>query len=334
MKRLSFALIGSVLAFMPGARADVRVATVGPWQVDAVEGAGRPLSCRASRREGELLFSFTRTGTGSGVLLSTEKWKLDRGTAYRVTLAAPPAQPFSGQARASAGNELELAVTPEFLRSLEGKTELDVKPVATSFRVSLARVGEVLRALDECWTARTAAATPAAPAAPAAPAPAAPAPAALPASPPDAAKQSIVSETILPSDLEALSRAVFGTTETRLQPLGGGGYNIVAGPTVTIVRSASVTGPLDAVLVVVGETLSSNCQGPASPAITQLDTAGLVKSARLELGCDTARGAVRFDTTVVSDGQRFQSYTSVGRDREAVNKAGTRFYAELRKAYR
>lgn len=329
MKCVLFAAASSlILASSPGQAIESKVAVVGAWQIETVESAGRAESCRAFRRDGDLTFSFTKGAAGLGVSLSSSGWKLDRGATYRVTLGAGAGAEVE-QAKASGANELEMTVSPGFVKSLDGMSQLDVKPVATSFRVPLARAPEALKALDDCWALQKVKVESAAVPTPAPGAPDAPASPSARTS----AKPIALPATITLADFTALGRTAFGPSAD-IQQGTSDSYNIVQDDAVTIGRTATTSGPMNAIVVVIGEGMAQTCTAPASPNVTSLDVDGAVKLARLALYCTSASGPVQLDTTLLSDGKRVQIYSSIGPDKKPVIAAGERIYDELRKLYR
>ena len=318
-------LLSFALATLPSLAA-TRISTVGGWEIETVESAGRITSCRATRREGELRFSFVESEGGSGVNLSTEKWKLDRGTTYRLSLAAPPAPPASGLARASAANELDMPVSAEFLGSLNGKTALDIRPVALSYRLSLAGAPEALKALKDCWAARSA--KPAGP--PPAQAAGTPAPQ-QPAGPPPA-KPVTLPGALSAAAVTAFARDIFGP-DAEVQAGSTGSYNILSGETVTVVRALEAPGAFDEVLLAISRSVAGNCKGTASQQVAAADVSGPVKLGRFQVSCDTGDGPTHFDTTAVSDGRRAEVYSVLSPDPNLAVRMGTRIYDTLHKVF-
>ena len=61
---------------------------IGPWEIATTYKAGKFDSCSMSRTAGDLAVSFVRAESGLLLLLDSSKWKLERGSAYPVRLAA------------------------------------------------------------------------------------------------------------------------------------------------------------------------------------------------------------------------------------------------------
>jgi hypothetical protein len=62
--------------------------TVGPWEIATSYKADKFDACVMSRSAAGLGISFSRAKDGLLLLLDSPKWKLDRGKAYSVRLAA------------------------------------------------------------------------------------------------------------------------------------------------------------------------------------------------------------------------------------------------------
>lgn len=332
-REIRWIVLTTILSASLPALADTKIASVGPWQIDAVDGSGQFEGCRASRQDGDLLFSFTRGGDGTGVRLVSARWRLDRGAQYKVSLSAAGGNAASAaeevqQASAVAGNELVMPVSSAFIRSLEGRSELEVRPVSSTFRVQLARAPEALKALDECWTARMAKV------APAAMPPASSPPSAAPGQ--EAGKRAeILPERVSQQEVAAFSLSAFGVSaDADVQPGADGSFNIVQDDGVTIVRSAATTGAMNTIVYVIAANVGEVCKVAPPPDVLELDVNAPIKLARFSLGCDTAGGPVSFDTSLVSDGKRLRIFTSIGQRKGVVTQIGKRVFDEIRKAYR
>ena len=76
------------LATSAVAQAEDEVITVGPWTIAASSKADKFDSCTMSRSTDDLNVSFVGADDGLALLLDSSKWRLERGRAYEVTLAA------------------------------------------------------------------------------------------------------------------------------------------------------------------------------------------------------------------------------------------------------
>jgi hypothetical protein len=70
------------------AQAQDQTATVGPWTIATSSKAERFDSCTMSRSTSDLDVTFDCGQNGLVLLLDSSKWKLERGKAYTVVLAA------------------------------------------------------------------------------------------------------------------------------------------------------------------------------------------------------------------------------------------------------
>jgi hypothetical protein len=84
---VAISLVG-LLATSTIAPAQDQTVTVGPWTIATSFKAEKFDNCTMNRSVSDLDITFLRTRDGLLLLLDSSKWKLDRGKAYDVTLAA------------------------------------------------------------------------------------------------------------------------------------------------------------------------------------------------------------------------------------------------------
>lgn len=84
---VAISLVG-LLAASTIAPAQDQTVTVGPWTIATSFKAEKFDNCTMNRSVSDLDITFLRTRDGLLLLLDSSKWKLDRGKAYDVTLAA------------------------------------------------------------------------------------------------------------------------------------------------------------------------------------------------------------------------------------------------------
>ena len=84
---VAISLVG-LLATSTIAPAQDQTVTVGPWTIATSFKADKFDNCTMNRSVSDLDITFLRTRDGLLLLLNSSKWKLDRGKAYDVTLAA------------------------------------------------------------------------------------------------------------------------------------------------------------------------------------------------------------------------------------------------------
>jgi hypothetical protein len=84
---VAISLVG-LLATSTIALAQDQTVTVGPWTIATSFKADKFDNCTMNRSVSDLDITFLRNRDGLLLLLDSSKWKLDRGKAYDVTLAA------------------------------------------------------------------------------------------------------------------------------------------------------------------------------------------------------------------------------------------------------
>jgi hypothetical protein len=84
---VAISLVG-LLATSTMAPAQDQTVAVGPWTIATSFKADKFDNCTMNRSVSDLDITFLRTRDGLLLLLDSSKWKLDRGKAYDVTLAA------------------------------------------------------------------------------------------------------------------------------------------------------------------------------------------------------------------------------------------------------
>jgi hypothetical protein len=157
MERIMRALfVISLVAFLatsvfaqPQSR-DKQTVTVGPWAIATTYKAGEFDNCTMSRSTGGLEISFVRTQDGLLVVLDSQKWKLDRGNAYSVKLAAG-SQSVDAKALAETKSVTIALADRRFNSKLRSATVLEVHGKGATLRVPLDGSRAALERLDECF---------------------------------------------------------------------------------------------------------------------------------------------------------------------------------------
>jgi hypothetical protein len=107
-------------------------------------------NCTMSRSTGELEISFVRTQDGLLVVLDSPKWKLDRGNAYSVKLAAG-SRSVDAKALAETKSVTIALADPRFNAKLRSANSLEVRGKGATLHVPLDGSRAALERLDECF---------------------------------------------------------------------------------------------------------------------------------------------------------------------------------------
>jgi len=129
---------------------DNQTVTVGPWTISTTYKAEKFDNCTMTRAVAGLGINFVRTQDGLLLLLDSSKWKLDRGKAYSVRLAAGSQVVESKALAESKGVTIALADLP-FNAKLRTANVLEVRAEGATLRVPLDRSAAALERLDLCF---------------------------------------------------------------------------------------------------------------------------------------------------------------------------------------
>lgn len=190
------ALCGILL--LPGSAAAemTKSRRVGPWNVGVFSENGQFQHCIMARPErgGTPGFGLATGTTYLTLAMFSEKWKLDPGSTYPVTLVAGGvSEEFEAKVEGATTVGIALGGRQAFVKALFLASSVEVRTPASTLRLPLDRSAAALRTLNECFLAESKAASnpfgapgapaaqpgnpfkPADPRAPAKPTPAAPA---------------------------------------------------------------------------------------------------------------------------------------------------------------
>jgi hypothetical protein len=127
-----------------------QTATVGPWEIATSYKADKFDGCVMSRSAGGLGISFARTKDGLLLLLESPKWKLDRGKAYSVRLAAG-SQSVEAKALAETKAVTVALADRPFNGKLRSSTILEVRGNGATLRVPLDGSSAAFERLEACF---------------------------------------------------------------------------------------------------------------------------------------------------------------------------------------
>jgi hypothetical protein len=146
-------IIVGVLVMTPAVgqeRADAQSIKVGPWTIATTYKGDKFEDCTMTGSTRDLGVVFTRNEDGLLLALDSPKWKLERGKAYDVRLAAGP---HSADAKALAESKsvtIALADRP-FNERLRMANFLEIRGQGATLRVPLEGSAAGLDRLDQCF---------------------------------------------------------------------------------------------------------------------------------------------------------------------------------------
>jgi hypothetical protein len=123
---------------------------IGPWEIATTYKAGKFDSCSMSRTAGDLAVSFVRAESGLLLLLDSSKWKLERGSAYTVRLAAA-GQSVGAKALAETKGVTIALAESSFNAKLRTANALEVQGEGAALRVPLDKSALAFERLEMCF---------------------------------------------------------------------------------------------------------------------------------------------------------------------------------------
>ncbi len=126
---------------------------VGPWSITTESKIGKFDSCTMSRSAGELGISFVRGEDGLSMLLSSPKWKLDRGTSYPVRLVVG-SRSVKAQALAERKSVTVALEDSGLVSNLREADVLQVRGEGATLRVPLDESAAAFDRLETCFGKR------------------------------------------------------------------------------------------------------------------------------------------------------------------------------------
>ena len=123
---------------------------IGPWSISTTYKADKFDSCTMSRSASGLEIAFVRNQDGLLLRLHSPKWKLERGKAYTVRLAAG-AQAAEARALAETKGVTIAFAELSFNESLRTANVLEVKGEGATLRVPLDKSAIAFDRLETCF---------------------------------------------------------------------------------------------------------------------------------------------------------------------------------------
>jgi hypothetical protein len=124
--------------------------SVGPWEIATSYKADKFDACVMSRSAAELGISFSRAQDGLLLLIDSPKWKLDRGKAYSVRLAAGSHSVDAKALAETKGVTVALA-DRQFNGKLRSANVLEVRGEGATLRVPLDGSAAAFDRLETCF---------------------------------------------------------------------------------------------------------------------------------------------------------------------------------------
>jgi hypothetical protein len=140
-------LTTSALAQQPQERQTV---IVGPWSIATTYKGDKFDNCTMTRSASGLGISFVRNQDGLLLVLDSTKWKLERGKAYSVRLAAG-SHSVDAKALAETKGVTIAFADRSFNEKLSTASILEVRGEGTTLRVPLDKSAMALERLESCF---------------------------------------------------------------------------------------------------------------------------------------------------------------------------------------
>ena len=146
---VAIALAGSLVT-SAAVIAEEQAVTVGPWTIATSYKGDKFEFCSMSRTVGELDIAFRRAQDGLALLLDSLKWKLERGKAYPVRLAAG-SRSIEAKALADFKAVTIALADGSFTSRLPNTDVLEVRGEGSTVSVPLTESRAALRRLEACF---------------------------------------------------------------------------------------------------------------------------------------------------------------------------------------
>ncbi len=134
------------------AQSDDKTVLIGPWKIEASFTKEQKFDrCMMSRTvDNGVTASFARDNSGTALIMTSERWKLDSGKAYPVEFLAGKTN-WKTDVTATA-DTVRVALTDErFNKALRNANRLDVKGAGATISVPLDKSAAALARLESCY---------------------------------------------------------------------------------------------------------------------------------------------------------------------------------------
>lgn len=134
------------------AQSDDKTVLIGPWKIEASFTKEQKFDrCMMSRTvDNGVTASFARDNSGTALIMTSERWKLDSGKTYPVEFLAGKTS-WKTDVTATA-DTVRVALTDErFNKALRNANRLDVKGAGATISVPLDKSAAALARLESCY---------------------------------------------------------------------------------------------------------------------------------------------------------------------------------------
>jgi hypothetical protein len=134
------------------AQSDDKTVLIGPWKIEASFTKEQKFDrCMMSRTvDNGVTASFARDNSGTALIMTSERWKLDSGKTYPVEFIAGKTS-WKTDVTATA-DTVRVALTDErFNKALRNANRLDVKGAGATISVPLDKSAAALARLESCY---------------------------------------------------------------------------------------------------------------------------------------------------------------------------------------
>jgi hypothetical protein len=152
MKGRAICLSVFLLSGAAQAQSDDKTVLIGPWKIEASFTKEQKFDrCMMSRTvDNGITASFARDNSGTALIMTSERWKLDSGKAYPVEFLAGKTS-WKTDVTATA-DTVRVALTDErFNKALRNANRLDVKGAGATISVPLDKSAAALARLESCY---------------------------------------------------------------------------------------------------------------------------------------------------------------------------------------
>lgn len=134
------------------AQSDDKTVEIGPWKIEASFTKEQKFDrCMMSRTvDSGVEASFARDTTGTSLIMTSERWKLDSGKTYPVEFVAGKTSWKTDVTATS--DTVRVALTDDrFNKALRNANRLDVKGAGATIKIPLDKSAAALARLESCY---------------------------------------------------------------------------------------------------------------------------------------------------------------------------------------
>ena len=131
---------------------DTKAVLIGPWKIEAnFTKAQKFERCSMSRTvENGLEATFVRNESGTSLVMTSPRWKLDNGKTYAVEFAGGKAT-WKADVSATADTVNVALTNDRFNRALRNANRFEVRGAGATLKIPLDKSGAALARLERCF---------------------------------------------------------------------------------------------------------------------------------------------------------------------------------------